>query len=352
MSHQIRVAVIGCGSWAREAHLPALASHPGCTIVALVDPDAQALSEASRLFQVEATYSRATEVYANHEIDAVVVATPHSTHFLNVREALEAGAHVLVEKPMVLDPADGTALMRLAADKGREIIVGYPLHYNEQALELRTILAQGGLGELEFVSCLFTSSVRDYYRGIMTTDDTVESLARAPRSETYSDPLLSGGGQGQTQLTHSAALVFWLTGLRPHSVAAFTGNFSLPVDLADAAAVSFVGGALGTIGTTGGRPPGNHDLLELRVYGRTGSIEFDVFRGIAEFNVDGKSRLLPHIDEASQYPKFAPAMNLVDVALGRSPNGSPAAIGQLTTCFLRAMYQSAAHDGAPTAVSP
>ena len=349
MSQQIKVAVIGCGSWAREAHLPALASHPGCTIVALVDSDARALSEASRLFQVEETYSRATEVYANHEIDAVVVATPHSTHFLNVREALEAGAHVLVEKPMVLDPADGTALMRLAADKGREIIVGYPLHYNEQALELRTIVAQGGLGELEFVSCLFASNVRDYYRGIMTTIDTVE---RPPRSETYSDPLLSGGGQGQTQLTHSAALLFWLTGLRPNSVAAFTGNFSLPVDLADAAAVSFAGGALGTIGTTGGCPPGNHDLLELRVYGRTGFIKFDVFQGMAEVNVSGKSRLLPHIGEASQYPKFAPAMDLVDVALGRSSNGSPATIGQLTTCFLHAMYQSAAHDGTPTVVSP
>ena len=350
MSKKIRAAVIGCGSWAREAHLPALAQHPQADIVALVDPDMQARTEAAQLFNVAQTYSDAKDLYAQQDVDVVVVATPHSAHFGSACDALNAGAHVLIEKPMVLDPEDGQRLMRLAADRGKEIIVGYPLHYNEQALQLRSAIADGKLGKLEFVSCLFASLVRDYYGGDTSTYQSEFNFVRAPRNETYSDPVLSGGGQGQTQVTHSAALLFWLTGLQPQSVTAFCENFSLPVDLVDAAAVRFAGGTLGTIGSTGGRPPSGVDLLEIRVFGSAGAIFFDVFEGNAVLKVGSRTETFRVIDAADRYPLLSPARNLVDVALGVHPNGSAAAIGQLTASFLHAMYESAAKDGMPTEI--
>src|SRR5262249_59288886 len=106
---------------------------------------------------------------------------------------------------------------------------------------------------------------REYYRGDTQSYQAELGLTQAPRSETYSEPALAGGGQGQTQVTHSAALLFWLTGLRPRRVAAFCESFELEVDLVDAVTVRFDGGALGTIVPTRGRPSGAGELLELPV---------------------------------------------------------------------------------------
>src|SRR5438552_9055013 len=174
------------------------------------------------------------------EPDGVVIAVPHAHHYPAARAALEHGAHVLLEKPMVLEPAHGRELIALARARGRELIVGYPWHYNVQARAVRGALAEGRIGKLEFVSCLFGSTVRELYKGHGTAYDQYFGYP-GPQDETFSDPKLAGGGQGQTQLTHSAALLFWLTGLVPTRVSAFCASFELEVDLCDAVALRFDG---------------------------------------------------------------------------------------------------------------
>jgi predicted dehydrogenase len=338
--------VIGCGSWASEAHLPALLANDDAELVALVDPVAEARELAARRFGVGHTYSSHEELFAEHEPDAVVVATPHSQHVAPARAALEAGAHLLVEKPLALTPADARGLERLARERGRELIVGYPWHYNRQSLELRDLLAAGRLGRLEFVSCLFASMVREYYRGDTEAYQPEFKLTRAPRSDTYSDPALSGGGQGQTQVTHSAALLFWLTGLRPRRVSALCENFGLAVDLVDAAAVAFDDGALGSISSTGGRPSGHDDLLHLHLCGTDGIATFEVMEGqVSLYLQDGVRQELEPLPYAERYPHWAPANNLVDVVLGRGENGSQAELGCVVVEFLDGLYRSAAAGG-------
>ena len=106
----------------------------------------------------------------------------------------------------------------------------------------------------------------EYYRGSPESYDLGYMLQ--PRSNTYSDPKLSGGGQGQTQLTHAAALLVHLADVRPATVTAMTENYELPVDLADALAVRFDNGAIGTLGLTGGvlfGPPGGARIPDLRL---------------------------------------------------------------------------------------
>ena len=129
------------------------------------------------------------------------------------------------------------------------MVVGYTWHYNRQVAELRSQIRDGRIGKVEFISCLFGSTVREYYRGSPESYDLGYMLQ--PRSNTYSDPELSGGGQGQTQLTHAAALLVHLADVRPATVTAMTENYELPVDLADALAVRFDNGAIGTLGSTG-----------------------------------------------------------------------------------------------------
>jgi predicted dehydrogenase len=342
-----RIAVVGCGSWATEAHLPALSQNPDAELVAIVEPREEGLRTAAEAFAVEQAYREVEPMLDEVEPDGVVIAVPHAHHYPVARAALEHGAHVLLEKPMVLRPAHGRELIALARERGRELIVGYPWHYNSQARMVRRALADGRVGRLEFVSCLFGSTVRELYRGHGTAYDAYFGF-EGPQDETYSVPELAGGGQGQTQVTHSAALLFWLTGLCPAQVTAFCESFELRVDLCDAVAVRFDGGAIGTVASTGSIPVGHPEVLEYRLFGTDGYASFDVMQGRAAFHgADGAVEELPRLELSDRYPHYAPSANLVDAVLGRGENESPAEIGQLTVEFLDAMYRSAAAGGAP-----
>jgi predicted dehydrogenase len=253
---------------------------------------------------------------------------------------------VLVEKPMVLRTDHARALVELAGRKGVELVVGYPYHFNAQALALRDRIAAGRLGPLEHVSCLFASTVRELYRGHPERyADWLEYGTTAPGASTYSAPAVAGGGQAQTQVTHSAALLLWLTGLDPESVAAFTESFELEVDLVDAAAVRFRGGAVGSLSSTGSVLIGHDELLELRIFGRDGHVVFDPNAGVAAVHDAGGREDLTAPDPQQRHPHWAPADNLVDVVLGRAPNGSPAEVGLATVALLEALYRSAAEGG-------
>jgi predicted dehydrogenase len=319
--------------------------------VAIADPDPENLAAAARAFGVERAFAGEEELLDSVEVDAVVVAVPHAAHFDCTRVALERGAHVLVEKPMVLRVDHALELLELARRHGLELVVGYPYHWNPQALELRRQLAAGRIGPLEHVVCLFASTARELYRGHPERyADVLGYTVATPLATTYSDPATAGGGQAQTQLTHSAALLLFLTGLEPESVVAFTEPFELPVDLADTAAVRFRGGALGSLSSVGSILPGHDELLEYRLFGRDGHIVFDPNAGIASIHDRHGREEVPVPEQAQRYPEWAPSDNLVDVVLGRTPNGSPAAIGLATVSLLDALYRSAADGGRPVAL--
>ena len=149
-------------------------------------------------------------------------------------------------------------------------------------------------------------------------------------------------GRRQTQVTHSAALLLWLTGLEVESVTAAVANFELEVDLVDAAAVRFANGALGSLASTGSVTGGHDEILEYRIFGSQGHVLFDVNGGTASVHgADGSSEQLPPLAPEHRYPEWAPANNLVDIVLGRAPNGSPAEIGVAVVELVDAIYRSA-----------
>jgi predicted dehydrogenase len=335
--------VVGCGWWATRAHLPALHADPDAVIAAVADPDDARRGAVAERFGVDRTFAGADEMLAAVPLDGVIVATPHRFHYPAARAALEHDAHVLVEKPMTIRPQDGHALVALAAARDRELVVGYPWHWNAQLLDVRARLATGAIGTIEHASCLFASTARDLYRGrAEALRDVLGYPMAAPGDATYSDPVLSGGGQGQTQLTHSAALLLWLTGLRPLAVSAMTAQFELAVDLVDALAVRFDGGALASLSSTGSLAGGFDDILEYRIFGSEGHLLLDPGRGLATIARAGEAPLtLPAPSADERYPEDAPARNLVQLCLGRDSNGSPGALGARVVDVVDAMYRSA-----------
>ena len=346
---RVRVGVAGVGHWARTAHLPAIAAHPDAELVAIADPDPANLERSARRYGVSATFDDPAEMLDRCALDALVVATPHRYHHAIAADAIRRGIHVLIEKPMVLDPADGRDLIAAATTAGVEIVVGYTWHYNRQVLQARDWIAEGRIGSIDYVQSFFGSSPLNLYRGEPEADVYAYGAGDAfdgPLPTTYSRPDLAGGGQGQTQLTHSIALLLFVTGLQPVRLTAFMERRGTAVDVVDALAVRFRGGALGMIGSTGAVTPVTHtDTLEYVIHGSDGHLHFDVMDGaLRRYGRDGQEDA-PALAVEERYPMAGPVRNLIDLAAGRGVNGSPPSIGQRTVEVLHAAYRSADQDG-------
>jgi predicted dehydrogenase len=343
MPSQARIAVIGAGWWSTQAHIPALRANRDVALVALCDADPARLRAAAAAYGIATTYTDYHELLAREPLDAAVIATPHVTHYQIARDCLASGLHVLVEKPMTLYAADARVLVELARQRGRELIVGYPWNYTRQARHARDLLASGALGAMQFISCIFNSYNLDLLSGRDRSDQPQAYPVHGPGA-VYSQPQLSGGGHGHLQITHSAGLMFFTTGLRARRVIALMHNHGLPLDLVDAMTVEFESGTLGVIGGTSNARPSR---LDLQIACVVGGIDLDMITATTRARrPDGTQEEIAMLEGREQaYPQHAPADNLVDVVLGRAPNGSPGEIGWRTVELLDAAYRSARADG-------
>jgi predicted dehydrogenase len=346
LTTRARIGVIGTGWWATYAHLPTLLSNPRAEVVAIADASSERLGQAAEHFGIRRTFADHRAMLASGDLDGVIVATPHNTHFSIARDVLNHGLPLMLEKPMVLRAREARELVRLANDQHVPLIVGYPYHFIDQHAVLRERIASGALGTLQLIHALFASMVLEYLRA------NPEAYAGAfkwevtgPQPDTYSQPAIAGGGHGHLQITHLAALVLWLTDLRPRQVAAFMENFGLAVDLCDAISVRFDGGAIGTLAGTGGIPVSQqaHSQLELRLYGSDGYAWLDPMAGTCSiFYNDGRVETLDAVPADRRYPMDTTSQHLVDLIINpQTPNRSPGEIGARTVELLEAAYRSA-----------
>lgn len=142
----VRVAVIGCGPWG-ENLLRALSASWRAEVVAVADPVALRLERAAALAPRARRVPSLDDALAAGA-DAVVIATPPSTHAELTLRALDAGADVLVEKPLAFGPADAERCAARAAALGRVGMVGHLLRYHPAVTRVLELAAEGHLGEI------------------------------------------------------------------------------------------------------------------------------------------------------------------------------------------------------------
>jgi predicted dehydrogenase len=356
VASKARIAVIGAGWWATTAHIPALLQNPHAELVALCDRSSEALERATAAFGPMATYTDCQAMLAAEALDGVVIATNHNSHYELAKPCLEAGLHVLVEKPMVLRAAHAHELMTLAQAKGRELIVGYPYHFTELTRRARDILRSGELGAIQFVSCLMSSMVIEFYRGNEQAYQPVFHYKVTGPGRGYADPKLSGGGQGHLQVTHLAGSLFFITGLQAERVSSYMEKGDVAVDLVDAISVSFAPAngqaAVGVFGSTGNIGVGDAGRFDISVFCEKGYVLLEGVQGtLVVRRHDGSEERHGPLPADARYPQFATSANLVDVILGRAENGSPAVVGTRVVELLEAAYRSADKGGAPVRVA-
>src|SRR3954453_8669894 len=146
----LRAAVVGAGTVAKQ-HLACLGQLSGGEVAAVCDlPPAIAESAAGR-FGIAAWFTDHRAMLAELSPDVVHVTTPPGAHFEIAMDALAAGAHAIVEKPIVARAGDLELLLAEAEKCGRVVIENYNYVFNPQAREMRRLIESGELGELTHV---------------------------------------------------------------------------------------------------------------------------------------------------------------------------------------------------------
>ncbi|HUM04377.1 MAG TPA: Gfo/Idh/MocA family oxidoreductase [Terriglobales bacterium] len=145
---QIRVAVAGVGYWGKN--LVRNFSDLGA-LEALCDADPAAQSLCSSKYNGVKFVSDYAKLLADPSVQAVALATPAVTHYEMAKAALEAGKDVLVEKPLAIDVKHGEELVKVAAAKGRILMVGHILRYHPAILKLKQLIKDGALGKINYL---------------------------------------------------------------------------------------------------------------------------------------------------------------------------------------------------------
>src|SRR5438094_888625 len=140
------VALVGCGAWGRNL---ARALHDLGALVAVSDLDGAAAEQIAKRYGVRA--SDLGEILADGDIQGVVIAAPAGEHAKLAREALGAGKHAFVEKPLALDVTEGEHLCRLAEASERVLMVGHLLRYHPAFRALEEMVRGGELGRIEYL---------------------------------------------------------------------------------------------------------------------------------------------------------------------------------------------------------
>ncbi len=183
----LRFGIIGLGKIGR-IHLRHLESLPGGRVTAL--------AENSPAADLPVGVVRDWREVATHpEVDAVIIALPHSLHAPVAAEALAAGKHLFLEKPLATSYRDAAALVEQAEQVGATLMVNMTHRFYPPLRKARELLRSGVLGNV--------ISVRDYY---------MEILDRSDFPKWFFDPVMAGGGVAMTDSIHLIDRVEWLLG--------------------------------------------------------------------------------------------------------------------------------------------
>jgi predicted dehydrogenase len=147
----IRLGVIGCGHWGPN-HVRTFNSLRESRVDAVADLDEERLERMRGLYSGLRCERDYRLILNDPNIDAVVVATPVSTHYEIVRESLLAGKHVLCEKPLCQRSNQGEELVELARTSGRLLMVGHVFLFNPGIVKLKELVDIGELGTLQYLA--------------------------------------------------------------------------------------------------------------------------------------------------------------------------------------------------------
>lgn len=230
---KVKIGLLGTGIIIRDFHMLTLQNNPKAEVVAAGNLHPASLKRLVKDFGIPRAYTDFEEMAADPEIEAVVIGLPNYLHAAVSIQMLEAGKHVLCEKPMAMSVAEGEQMIEAARRSGRKLMIAHMWRFDREILWLRDLVASGRLGPIFKVK----SHAIWLYEG-------------PPPGAWFVKPELAGGGALADMGVHSIdTLRFVLGGARPTRVFANLGSHFLDIALEDTATLllEFEGGIAGLI---------------------------------------------------------------------------------------------------------
>ena len=153
----VTVGLIGCGSVTESRHLPALRRISEARVVAVADVDPARRDLVADRFRIERRYGDAAALLSDPSIEAVAICVPAELHVEVAMAALDAGKHVLIEKPLAIAAEDADRLSARARTSSAKVMLGFNMRWHRRVREARSIIRSGSLGPLEMMRTAFTS---------------------------------------------------------------------------------------------------------------------------------------------------------------------------------------------------
>lgn len=150
MNSPIRLGFIGCGYWGPNL-VRNFSELEGCRVAAIAELEEQRRARSAARYPGVRVLADHRELLADPALDAVVIATNLASHFEVARDALAAGKHVLIEKPMTDDPAQAAELVRLAREKSLLLMTGHTFLFNHAIRDVQRRIEAGQLGKILYL---------------------------------------------------------------------------------------------------------------------------------------------------------------------------------------------------------
>ena len=278
----VGVLFLGCG-WAASIHsrvLRRLGGRAGPVTLSYASRDGARAEAHRRRYGGRRAFAAYEAGLADPAVTVVMVTTPPATHRALALQALEAGKHVIVEKPAFLRAADADVVRAAAAAAGRRVFVAENYVYKPIAAHLRRLVAAGDLGEVRFLS--------------------VNATKRQPARGWRADPALAGGG------ALFEAGVHWISfatnlGLDVEAVDAYRVGGGAGADRSSLVVLRYANGAVGTLAHSWELAAPLGGLRLSKVQGTAGAVTFES-NGLAAFTTGRRrSLLLPALGDPLGY---------------------------------------------------
>jgi UDP-N-acetyl-2-amino-2-deoxyglucuronate dehydrogenase len=330
---KIRFAIIGCGRIAQRhaAHI----NNKGI-LVAVCDVVKERANQLGKEYNATPYYSIDELLKGEQALDVVTICTPNGLHAEHSIKALQAGFHVLCEKPMALNTRDCELMIRAADKAGKRLFIIKQNRYNPPVVAVKKSLDEGRLGKIYSIqlNCFWNRGI-DYY------------------SNSWKGTLQLDGGTLFTQFSHFIDLLYWMVG-DVVEVRSMMNNYahegSIEFEDTGVVILQFVNGAIGAINYTV-NSLGKNMEGSLTIFGEKGTVKIGgqylnelEYQHILNYSIDN----LPKGNIANQYGTYEGSMsnhdkvydNLIDVLLHNGTMTTSAMEGLKTVAIIEKIYST------------
>lgn len=320
----LRIAIAGCGQAAR-IHVDRLLTQPDLEIVGCADSERESAETlAGRIAEKSGKPPAVFDDYRGlleQPPDALAVFTPHLFHYRLTMDALQAGCHVFVEKPLSTNSQEAADIVNLARGRQRKVGVGHQYRLRPSLIEARKRLEAGAIGPIRLVTA------------VLAQPWLAKEEGRGAESSWRFDPKIAGGGLLCDAGDHLVDALLWMTGLAAIEVFAVQSRLPTGLDVVTAASIRLAGDVPATLALSG---VSRGSLFELTFFGERGRIRatdaaFDIEDG------DGDARRIEPADAGQSIDG-----NFLAALRGESSLSCPADEALVTVRLSEAIARSAA----------